>query len=1398
MASRCFCLGAWMSKSTEFFLLRRRWSKHLGQVYFAALAMVLAGLTTASGAYAQTTSQLSREISLIPNQITSAVDNDSRVTLHGSLSPLIRSAADQGLVPESLQLPQLHFFFKHSAAQEADLHQLLAEQRDPSSPEYHHWLTPAEFGARFGPSVQDVSTVEAWLASQGFGNMKLEPSRQVLSFSGSASQFSNTFHANFHRYALSGHSYYSVASSPQIPAALATVVQGFSSLNNFPLHHYSHVLGQASYNPVTHKAKAEWTYPEGSGGVFFLAPQDFGVEYDLPNPSLNTHYSGTKYDGSGETIAILNDSNINVALVNSFRSLFGLPANPPQVVLAGNDPGINGDSSEAYLDVELSGAVAPAASIDLVIAANTPTQSGLVLAAQYAVYSDLAPIISMSFGACEATIGASGNQFISGLWQQAAAEGITVMVSSGDSGSAGCDNDSISPYASNGTMVNGYSSTPYNVSVGGTDFYYSQWNNGQSAINSQLANYWNLNSSNTPAESLTGYIPEQPWNDSQYGDNLADYYAAFGTTTIAGGGGGASNCATSTTDTKTDVVTCMGGYPKPAWQSGTGVPPDQVRDTPDVSLFAANGLNYSSYPICASDGDCQNVSASSPVQVTGIGGTSASSPAFAGIMALVDQANGGRQGQADVVLYPLAAQFPSAFHDVTVGTNSVPCEYSPTLSSNCIAVSSPITLTSSGEAVVEGQLGSGTTPDYNAGTGYDLATGLGSVDAAKLVADWSKITFASTSVTLTPSSTSFTHGTAITVSGSVAGGATSPTGSVALMSNSSSPMHGAIAGFTLKSGAFSGSVNNLPGGTYQIWAQYGGDTANAASASSKTSITVAPEASSLLLQLPNMNSSNSNQQAVSNGGSVPYGTQLILSAAPIPASCASTSCANTGFDAPTGSVTFTDSGTNLNIVTLDAEGVATDNIALGVGPHTLAASYAGDNSYNGSKAAPVSFTVTRATPTIYLTGPLTLGASSSTGTYTQGQANTLSVEVENNVNSALINTLGQSVSVPAAAPTGTIQVTITGPNGYSQSPLISLTSSTDAATGNPYGVGAVTLPATAPSGNYSVSVSYQGDSNYVPYKDSFPIVLSSAASQGIQVGTNVSSTSATLTGGNGSGGTASNSVLTVNATVTGVSGQAAPTGTVYLLANNQLIAKGSLVAPTSGVNSTTSITLNSGTSGLDQGSNVIQVQYSGDKNYAISSSSLTVTNSLSDFSMVPSTSFVAVSSGSQAVTPISIQSINGFVGTIQFSCTAGSGASCSLNPQTYSLAQNGSTVVQLTVKAGSSTSKALSPFAGWLGGGAALACGLLLVIPARRRSWRNMLGMLALVCVLGFAVGCGTSSNSKGGGSGGGSGGGTGGGSSTTGSYNPAYPNAVPVTVVATSGNITHTLVIVVNPTSGS
>jgi subtilase family serine protease len=1247
---------------------------------------VLAGTLLSINA---STAQTNRIVATPSTRIVNGVSDAQLITLHGTVSPLVSTRNDLGAAPDGLQVDRMHLVLKRSDTQEAALQQLINEMHTPGSPNYHQWLTPDQFGAQFGPSDQDIATVTTWLTNHGFSVSKVNPGHQTIEISGSVAQLRNAFHTQIHRYSFNGQTRYANANDPQIPSALAPVVGGFVALNNFPVRSYAQTYGKAQYDPKTNKATPQWTLGSSSSLSFVLSPADYAVQYDL-NPLYTVGVNGT-----GQTIAIINESNINVDLVNQFRTLFGLPANPPQIIIEGNDPGIDGinnpggpnfASVEAYLDVEWAGAVAPNATIDLVVGGDTALQSGLILAAERAVYSNIAPVISISFGACEKNLGAS-NTFLSSLWEQAAAQGITVAVSTGDSGAAGCDSDSSTDYALNGQAVNGFASTPYNVSVGGTDFYYSQFNGTNTALNAQIASYWNTALSNsTPNVSLLQPIPEQPWNASQYGLNFNSYYNSFQTSTIAAASGGASNaavCANNSYSSTTGACTSsLSGYPKPAWQTGvTGIPNDNVRDTPDVSLFASSGINASYYPLCASDGDCQ-LASSGVVQISGVGGTSASSPAFAGIMALVNQKY-GRQGQANTILYPLAKQFPNSFHDVTVGTISVPCQFASTLTPNCIAASNPITLTG---GIVEGQIGSGSTPSYNATAGYDLATGLGTIDAANLVNNWNKVTLAATTTTMTPSTTTITHGSQVTVSGTVTGSGT-PTGDVALMTDSTEQSQQGATKFSLSNGSYNGTSSNLPGGTYNIWAQYGGDSVNGLSTSSKTQITVNPEASAIDFNL--FKGTTVFTSSAGPGSSVDYGTQLLLSALVAPSSKAAalqtclttgTGCSTLSFTAPTGTITFADNSASINTAALNAEGEAEYNAPFSVGAHSVTAAYPGDKSYNAAaNSSPITFTVVKDTPVFTLdASALTTSGQTTSGISGPNQPLVITLQVMNGAqaNAATATSLSP---VPVAPPTGT--VTVSGlPSGVP-------TSTTLAAGVDPAGLGGVqavqgvanfTVPAGTTAGTYNVTFSYSGDSNYNTKSGNFTVPIVSTGNSG---------QTSTITGTISGTATTPNAALTITGTVTGTSGHAAPTKSVLVYASGYILLNSfNLNAPASGIVSTFTGQINS--SSIPQGANQITLQYTGDNVYSPSAFTLNsgapINNPLSDFTLVPSSSNVEVSAGGNNTAAINLTSVNGFTGAVNFTCTAASGISCSI-PASTTLTNGGNASATLTVTAPSGT-----------------------------------------------------------------------------------------------------------------
>src|SRR5208283_2303331 len=392
-----------------------------------------------------------------------------------------------------------------------------------------------------------------------------------------AGQVQKAFGVEIHKFEVAGRSYVANVQNPQIPAALAPVVAGIVSLNNFPRASHARILGVARRIPGKVGLQPFFTFPSpnGNGKFYGLAPGDFATIYN----SKSLIASGN--DGTGQTIAIVGETNINVQDITNFRSTFGLPATftASDVILNGEDPGITSEDeeSEADLDVEWSGAVAPGATVKLVVSASTPASAGVDLSALYIIEHNLAGVMSESYGECEQNLGTAGNAFYNSLWEQAAAQGITAVVSAGDAGSAACDDFNTETVATKGLAVSGLSGTPFNVSVGGTDF--------DERANPSL--YWSITNISTTGASALSYIPEIPWtqNCAQLGLTGCGASATSGSVNIVAGGGGASSV-----------------YPKPFWQMGVaGMPNDNHRDQPDISLFASPGFNGTGYVICQSD-----------------------------------------------------------------------------------------------------------------------------------------------------------------------------------------------------------------------------------------------------------------------------------------------------------------------------------------------------------------------------------------------------------------------------------------------------------------------------------------------------------------------------------------------------------------------------------------------------------------------------------------------------------------------------------------------------------------------------------------------------------------------------------------------------------------------------
>lgn len=1250
------------------------------------------------------------------SRIAGPINDQVRVTLKGNTSPLAQARYDQGPVADSFPAERMLVILQRSPEREAALRQFIQDAHTPGSPSFHRWLTPEAFGELYGPEDSEVAAVAGWLQTHGFSVARVTKGKTAIEFSGSAGQVRQAFHTEIHAYLINGELHHANNSDPQIPAALAPVIAGITPMNDFRPQSYMEVLGQASYDPQARKITPQWTI--GSNALA-LAPGDVAVQYDL-NP---LYAAGT--NGTGVIIGIIGASDVDPTVVANYRSFFGLPPINFNAVIDGSDPGEgNWATGESYLDVEVSGAVAPGATIDLYTATDTSVQSGLLLAAQRAVDDDQASVLSTSYGTCEQSLGSSGNQFWAALWEQAAAQGQTSFVSAGDSGSAGCDDFDNPQPAQFGLAVNGFASTPWNVSVGGTDFFYSTYNSGSGAQQTQLSTYWNLTQTEFPATSLLLPVPEQPWNQP-FGLNLSTggIYSADAPT-IVGGSGGASSCTSGVDASDGSFASCAGGYAKPAWQSGKGVPADGARDIPDVSLFAADGDNDSFYPVCWAEDSC--VLIAGQIYFAGVGGTSASSPEMAGIMALINQ-KFGRQGQANYILYPLATQHPQVFHDVTIGSNNVPCDQG---TPNC-AVS---TLNDNTKGFL-------TLGHYYATAGYDEATGLGSVDANLLLEYWNSLSFKPSSTRLGLSQTSFTHGTPIHLSVGVSGnGAGTPSGDVGLATTASPTLNTGLGELTLQDGAASATVDNLPGGQYQLAANYTGDTIFAPSNSTPVSLDVAPEGSTISLLGSYWNSTSNSFMPLSAGASYPYGTYFAMDAQPI-----GVNASQGGNDGvATGTINFTDTATtgtvNSGAVNIRVNGIAEwqSSVAMPVGTNQVNASYSGDLSFNASTTAtPLTFTVSKAQTYSFLDAkpsPVALGSATT-----------------------LMLNLGAPFSGPPCAegactfafpliapPTGTVTFSL-GPTVLGTVAVASIA-----------GVGATDASvnlnvSNLPLGNDDVTATYSGDSNYNPATASFNVVIEQPAT--LSASANPSSVNQA-------------EFTEITAIVTGANGLPVPTGTVNFFA----------AGPGSDWNDTETLANGSATSHAVQGGfflpgNVsVAVSYSGDSTYGPGTVnvSFTVTpGNVPPFSLSGSPVSFAPGATTGNASSLTATPEGGFTGAVYLSCALTNypnGAvylpTCNIPP---SISISGATAATASMTVNSTapaSSGAVSPWPTWhwsnrpgrVGArtGAMIPVLLVLWILAYRRGWRRSAGFLFLVAVLWGLVACGGGGGEQVGGGGGG------------------------------------------------
>jgi len=957
-------------------------------------------------------------------RIKAEIDDAERTTIPGSHSPMARAENETGRMAAGTALHDINIVFSRTPAQEADLQALLVAQQDQTSPSYHQWLTLEEFGARFGVADADIAKVRSWLEKRGFTIDGVSRSKNRITFSGTVEQVEATFGTEMHYYKVDGETHFAASQDVSVPAALSSLVLAVTNLSTFRPKPHVRFKGPL---PVV---RPDFTSSQTQS--HFLTPKDVATIYDI-TPAYNAGYNG-----AGQSIAVVGQSDIVMADIENFQTAAGFtPVKDPVRVLASSTapPIVSGDEAESDIDLEYTSTIANGATIYFVYSA-----AGAFDAITYAVHNQTAPIISVSYGLCETALGSSAYSTYNSTLAQAASQGQSVIVASGDSGSTDCFGETgLTTAQQQALAVDFPASSQYVTGMGGTEFPAAD-------VATTNTTYWQAASGTDVISSALSYIPEQVWND----DTTAGKPSS--------GGGGVSTLTS-----------------RPTWQAGVpGIPPGTFRFVPDISLSSSPA--NAPYLFCSSDSAWTGVPGScshgfrdtNNTNLTAAGGTSFAAPIFAGMLAIVNQKLGKAQGLVNPTLYMLAANattYPSAFHDITSGGNQC-------------AVSS--TTICSGAAVSE----------YAATTGYDEASGLGSIDFFNLLSAWpgSSTAPVASKTTLSAATTTPTVGASdaitITVASAPSSSTATPTGTLTIVVDGATQ----TTSLALLNGTATYSFSSTMTGSHLITATYSGNSTYAASTGSLsvTVTAVVPVASKTTL-------------------SAATTTPIAGASDAITITVASGSSSSTA--TPTGTVTIAvDGATQTPTLTMVSGSVAYSFSSAITGSHTITATYSGDSTYAPSSGS-VSVTVTAAAP---ITSKIMLSAATATPTVGASDAITI--------------TVASGSSSSTATPTGTVTIAV---DGATQTPTLTLAN----------GSANYSFSSTA-TGSHTITASYSGNSTYAPSSGSVSVTVSAPVP--VASKTTLSTATATPTVG-------ASDAITITVAPGSGANTATPTGNVTIL-----------------------------------------------------------------------------------------------------------------------------------------------------------------------------------------------------------------------------------------------------------